>query len=332
MMYGKLQQWLDDPNTSELMINGPSRVFAETKGGKVLTNVSFANEAEVLELVGRLFALKGKRVGPDVPYADVCLDDGTRINAIIAPVSRFGISVTFRKFSKEIKTADDLLRLGMMNKPAMDFLVSCIKKKKNMIISGGTGVGKTTVLQILTRYFAPQERVITIEDAAELRIEQANVVSLETRLPDRDGKGGITLRDLIANAMRMTPDRLIIGEIRGPEAIDLIQAMATGHAGTLGVLHGNSPREVLARLETMILLSGVQLPLPDIRKLIASTIQIIVHLQRLDGRRQVTSITAIDCLRQGEIILKDLFGYGFERKDESGKDVYGLKLLVPMME
>ncbi|HVE12439.1 MAG TPA: ATPase, T2SS/T4P/T4SS family [Elusimicrobiota bacterium] len=329
--YVKLKKLLDDPTISEIMINGPSKVFAEKSGVKVPTDVVFANEQEVLELVDKIFALRGKRVDKDIPYSDVCLEDGTRINAIISPLSRFGVSVTFRKFSKSIKTGEDLVRLGAMDQQALNYLIDCIKTKKNIIISGGTGVGKTTVLQALSRFFTPDERVITIEDAAELRLEQPNVVSLETRPKDRDGKGEVTLRDLIANALRMTPDRLIIGEVRGAEAIDMIQAMATGHSGTLGILHGNSPREVIGRLETMILLSGIALPLPDIRRLIASTIEVIVHLQRMDGTRKVTSISTIDCIRQGEIVLKDIFGYAFSHKDANGKDVYALKPLVALM-
>ena len=225
--YTKLQRLLDDPDVSEIMINGPRKVFAENKGAKVLTDIIFSSDAEIMNMVESIFTARGKRVDKDIPCADVCLDDGTRINAIIPPLSRFGVSVTFRKFSKNIQNAEDLLRLGMLTKPSLEFLTSCIKNRLNIIISGGTGVGKTTLLQILTHFFDPAERVITIEDAAELKLKQANVVSLETRLPDPNGKGGVTLRDLIHNAMRMTPDRLIVGEIRSDEAIDLVQSMAT---------------------------------------------------------------------------------------------------------
>ncbi|MFA5137841.1 MAG: ATPase, T2SS/T4P/T4SS family [Elusimicrobiota bacterium] len=329
--YSKLQKLLDDPDISEIMINGPRKIFAEKKGTKILTDVAFTNDAEILHMVESIFTAKGKRVDREIPYADVCLDDGTRINAIIPPLSRFGVSVTFRKFSKQIQTADDLLRLGTLTKPSLDFLIQCVKNRYNIIISGGTGVGKTTILQILTHYFDPSERVITIEDAAELKLKQANVVSLETQLPDPNGKGGVTLRDLIHNALRMTPDRLIVGEIRSDEAIDLIQSMATGHAGTMGILHGNSPREVISRLETMIIVSGITLPLGDIRRLIAGTVQIIVHVAKVeDGKRKVTYISAVEGITGGEVSLQELFGYRIEKKDATGNSVWGLMQLVPL--
>jgi pilus assembly protein CpaF len=308
------------------MINGPHKVFVEKNGTKVLTDISFASEEEVLRLVEKIYTKRGKRLDRDVPYADVCMEDGTRINTIISPVSRFGVSVTFRKFSKEIQTADDLLKVGTLNKKGLDFLSACVKAKVNMIFSGGTGVGKTTALQMLSRYFDPQERVITIEDSAELKLDQTNVISLETRSPDRDGKGGVSLRDLIRNALRMSPDRLVVGEIRGVESIDMIQAMAVGQTGTIGIVHGNSPREVVSRLETMILMSGINLPSEEVKKLIASTVQVIVHMERmLDGSRKVTCITEIRGIKgeQG-IIFNDLFLYRFIKKDGLGKDIFGL--------
>ena len=323
--FGKLDKLLKDPDISEIMINGPHKVFVEKKGTKVLTDFSFDSEEEVLNLMGKIYAARGKRVDNDVPYADVCLEDGTRINTILAPVSRFGVSVTIRKFSKGINNPDDLLRLGTLNKKALDFLIACVKGKVNILFSGGTGVGKTTALQVLSQYFAPQERVIVIEDAAELRLEQSNVISLETRTPDRDGKGGVSLRDLIRNALRMTPDRLVVGEVRGAESIDMIQAMATGHSGTIGIVHGNSPSEVVGRLETMILTAGMNLPLTEVRKLIGSTVQIIVHMERSqDGTRRVTYITEVRGIEHEQVTFNDLFIYRFEKKDEQGKDVWNL--------
>jgi len=331
-MYGPLQRLLDNPDITEVMVNGPKNIFVEFNGTKVLTDVSFENEAEVMALVNKLYASRGKRVGADIPYADVCLEDGTRINVIIPPVSRLGVTVTFRKFSKHIQSIDDLIRLDTINKPALDFLITCIKNRINMIISGGTGAGKTTILQLLAHYFDPHDRVITIEDAAELRLSNANVVSLETKPPEPDGSGGVTLRDLIRNALRMTPDRLIIGEVRSDEAIDMIQAMATGHSGTLGILHGNSPAEILSRLETMILMSGVTLPLLDIRKLIATTIHLIVHCERLpNGARKVTRISMIEGIQAEKVFLTDVFDYRFTKKGPDGKDIYGLTQLVPLM-
>ncbi len=323
---GPVQQLLDDPAVSEIMINGHQRVFVEKSGRKVLTNVRFGSEAEVTALVDRIYSAAGKRVASDVPYADVCLADGTRINAIIPPLARFGVAVTFRKFSKEIKTLDDLIRIGTLTQKAADLIVACIKGRVNIIFSGGTGVGKTTTLQVLSHFFAPDERIITIEDAAELKIERDNTISLETRTPDQHGKGGVSIRDLIRNALRMAPDRLVVGEVRGEEAIDMIQAMATGHAGTVGIIHGNSPKDVVARLETMILMSGINLPLWDVRKLIASTIQVIVHQERMsDGSRKITHITEVRGLERDEIMLNDLFVFRSEKIADDGTVVGALK-------
>lgn len=323
---GPVQQFIDDPAVSEIMVNGAKKIFIEKSGKKLLTDANFSSEEEVIKLVERIYGARGKRVDKDVPYADVCLEDGTRINAIIPPMSRFGISVTFRKFSKEINNLDDLLCLGTLNKKVTELLVACVKGKVNMIFSGGTAVGKTTLLQILSSHFDPTQRVITIEDAAELKLEQENVVSLETRTPDRDGKGEVTLRDLIRNALRMAPDRLIMGEVRGVEAIDTINAMATGHSGTISIMHGSSPREVIARLETMILMSGINLPLWEVRKLIASTVQLVVHMDRMaDGSRKVTYVTEIRGLDREDIIFNDLFAFRMEKIDEKGKVIGSLK-------
>ncbi|MFA5118750.1 MAG: ATPase, T2SS/T4P/T4SS family [Candidatus Omnitrophota bacterium] len=316
---GPIQDLINDPLVSEIMINGPKKIFAEKKGKKLLTGITFSGEEELRALLDRIFSASSKRVDGDVPYADVCLDDGTRINAIIPPLSRFGISVTFRKFSQEIKSLDDLIKNGTVTQKAADLLVACIKGKVNMIFSGGTGVGKTTTLQVLSRCCPPEERVITIEDAAELRLEQENVISLETKVADKNGRGEVTIRDLIRNALRMSPDRIIIGEVRGGEAIDMIQAMATGHTGTIGIVHGNSPRDVIARLETMILMSGLLLPLAEIRKMICSTINIIVHQERMrDGVRRVTYITEVRGIEREDIVFNDLFTFQTDAIEESG--------------
>lgn len=324
-----LQKLLDDPAVSEIMINGPRKVFAEKNGKKVLTEVSFASDEEVLKWVREIYAARSKRVDGEMPYADVCMEDGTRINTIISPISRFGVCVTLRKFSKEIQSADDLVRVGTLNRKGLDFLRACVKAKVNMILSGGTGVGKTTALQMLAQYFAPDERVITIEDSAELKLNQANWISLETKSADRDGRGEVSLRDLIRNALRMTPDRLIVGEVRGSESIDMMQAMSIGLSGTIGIVHGNSPREVVSRLETMILMSGINLAPQEVRKIIGSTLQVIVQLQRMpDGSRKVVCITEIRGLDGGEnpqILFNDLYLHGFIKKDIQGKDVFGLK-------
>jgi len=323
--FGPIQELINDPSVSEIMINGPKKVFAEKNGKKISTGISFANEEEVIKLIANIYAARGKRIDEDIPYADVCTEDGTRINAVLSPVSRFGIAVTLRKFAADINTLDDLVRLGTLNKKAAEFLSACIRGKVNIVFSGGTAVGKTTLLQILSRYFNPDERVVTIEDAAELRLAQENVVSLETKTPDREGKGGVFLRDLIRNALRMAPDRLVIGEIRGSEAIDMLQAMATGHSGTIGIVHGNSPRDVIARIETMVLMSGIQLPLWEVRKLIASTINLVVHLERTEsGSRKITQITEIRGLEKEEVLFNDLFTMRQE-KGPDGEISAGLK-------
>jgi pilus assembly protein CpaF len=323
---GPLQKLMDDPAVSEIMVNGPSQVFVEKRGKKVITEVTFASEADVLALTQKMFAARSKRIDNEVPYADVCLENGTRVNAIISPVSRFGISVTFRKFSEEIKNLDDLVKLGTINERAKELLIASIKGKINILFSGGTAVGKTTLLQMLSAYFAPEERVITIEDAAELKMEQENVISLETRTPDRDGKGGVSLRDLIRNALRMAPDRIVIGEVRGAEAIDMMQAMATGHKGTIGIIHGNSARDVIARLETMVLMSGINLPLWEIRKMISATINIVVHVDKMkDGVRRVTHITEIRGLDRDEIQFNDLFVFETRKIEPDGKIIGELK-------
>jgi len=323
---GPIQKLIDDPDVSEIMINGYEKVFAEKKGQKILTDVKFKNEEDLLKFVEYIYATNGKRVAKDVPYADVCLEDGTRVNVIIPPLARFGVSVTFRKFAKNIKCLEDLIKNGTLTQKAADLIIACIKGKINIIFSGGTAVGKTTLLQLLSYFFAEDERIITIEDAAELKIERVNTISLETRTPDADGKGGVSLRDLIRNALRMAPDRLIVGEVRGEEAIDMLQAMATGHTGTIGIVHGNSPKDVLARLETMVMMSGINLPLGEVRKVIASTINVIVHIERLrDGTRKVTHITEVRGLDREEIVLNDLFVFRFEKITEAGAVMGKLK-------
>lgn len=317
---GPIQKLIEDSTISEIMINGPQNIFVEKNGKKVRSDCSFSSEEELLQMLGRIFGTGSKRVDKDIPYTDMCLGDGTRINVIIPPLSRFGISVTFRKFSQEIKTVEDLLKVATLSQKAADLLIACIRGKINIIFSGGTGVGKTTALQALSHYFGPEERIITIEDAAELKMEQENVISLETRAPNKDGKGEVSIRDLIRNALRMAPDRIIIGEIRGGEAIDMIQAMATGHSGTLGIIHGNSPKDVISRLETMVLMSGLHLPLWEIRKMISSTVNLIVHLERLrDGTRKVTYITELRGIEREEIALNDLFTFQVDTIGENGK-------------
>ena len=243
---------------------------------------------------------------------------------IIWPVSRFGLSVTIRKFSQDIQTLEDLIKLETLHEKAAELLIAAVKGKINIVFSGGTATGKTTLLQVLSTFLDPYERVITIEDAAELNIQRDNVISLETKSPDEQGRGAVTLRDLLANSLRMAPDRLIVGEVRGAEAVDLLQAMAVGHAGTLAVVHGSSPRDVLGRLETMVLMSGIELPIGEVRKLVCSTIQLIVHLERMvDGSRKVTYISEVRGMDQGDYDLNDLFKFNFDRIDKTTGKVKG---------
>ncbi|MCG8430509.1 MAG: Flp pilus assembly complex ATPase component TadA [Candidatus Omnitrophica bacterium] len=322
--FGPIEQFMTDPFVSEIMINGPQKVFIEKHGKKQKTDVSFQSEDDVMKLVEAVYKVRGKRVGQDIPYADVCLADGTRINVIIWPVSRFGLSVTIRKFSQDIQTLEDLIKLETLHEKAAELLIAAVKGKINIVFSGGTATGKTTLLQVLSTFLDPYERVITIEDAAELNIQRDNVISLETKSPDEQGRGAVTLRDLLANSLRMAPDRLIVGEVRGAEAVDLLQAMAVGHAGTLAVVHGSSPRDVLGRLETMVLMSGIELPIGEVRKLVCSTIQLIVHLERMvDGSRKVTYISEVRGMDQGDYDLNDLFKFNFDRIDKTTGKVKG---------
>ena len=323
---GPIQKLMDDADISEIMVNEYGKVFVEKFGKKVLTDVKLNDNKEVLDLSQRIFNAMGKRLDSDLPYMDVCLDDGSRVNAIIPPLSRFGAAQTIRKFSKRINSLEDLIKLDSLSQKAADFLVACIKGRLNILFSGGTGTGKTTLMQLLSSYIAEDERIVTIEDTAELKLAQENIVSLETRPSDRDGKGEITIRDLIRNSLRMAPDRIIIGEIRGEEAIDMLQAMATGHSGTLGIIHGNSPREVIARLETMMLMSGINLPLDEIKKQIYTTINIIVHIERFsDGTRKVSHITELRGFEKGAVVFNDLFLYQADSINDQGHIIGKLK-------
>lgn len=314
--FGPLQSLLDDPAVTEIMVNGAQRIFVERDGRKSRADARFASEAALRTCIERLFAAHGKRIGPDLPAGDVCLADGTRVNAIVAPVARFGMAVTLRKFARDLHTLDDLVARGALSAQVARLLTGCVKGRVNILFSGGTSTGKTTLLQMLSQAFDPQERVVTIEDAAELHLAQDNVVSLETRAADELGHGEVSLRHLIRNALRMAPDRLVIGEVRGPEAVDMIQAMATGHKGTLAVVHGSSPEEVLMRLETMILMSGLSLPLAEVRRMIASTLQLVVHLERAAGNRRVAAVSEVRGVstENGKILLNDLF----RRRTENG--------------
>jgi len=323
----KLEQLLTRADITEIMINGP-RTFIEAQGKKQKSDLSFS-EQEIGDIVQQLFVERGKTVSEHFPYADVTLDDGSRVNVIIPPLSRHGAALTIRKFSRELSGLEDLVKAGTLNQKMADFLTACLQGRLNILFSGGTGAGKTTTMEMLSRFIPQDERIITIEDTAELKLHHQDLVALETRRADAAGQGEVTLQDLIKNALRMRPDRIIIGEIRGAEALDFIQATATGHRGTLAVIHGSSPREIMARLETLILSSGINLPLAQIRQMLATSINIIVQQERFpDGRRRITHITEVVGLREQEIELRDLFRFEGSAPNPDGEPTGGFKIAI----
>lgn len=314
---------LNDSDISEIMVNGPQQIFVEKAGRKILIDFKFKNEEELQKLIHSFFKAVGRQINHTIPYGDITLENGARVNAILPPLAKQGSILTIRKFTKTVTSVDDLIKWGTITKAAADLLVACIKGRLNIFFSGGTGVGKTTTLQILSSHIDANERIIVIEDTSELRLNQQHVVNLETRAADEYGKGEVGLRDLIRNSLRMRPDRLILGEARGSEVLDIVTAMATGHNGCLGIVHGSSPYDVMARMETMILMSGVDLPLFEIRKLLVSTIELIVHQERMpDGSKKITYITEVEGLSQDslhEIKLHNLFSFHLEGKTPDGK-------------
>jgi len=317
---GPIGELLRDPSISDIMVNGTRQVYIERYGKKSLTRARLKNEKQIMDMIEKIYAWAGKRVDEETPFADVCLEDGSRVNAIIPPLSRIGPVITIRKFSSEISTPEDLIKLGALTPATTELLAACVQGRLNIIFSGGAGTGKTTALQIFSKFITPEERIICIEDTAELRLQQDHVISLETRQADANGKGEISLRGLIRNALRMHPDRIIIGEVRSAEALDMIQAMAVGHTGCLSIVHGNSPVDVIARIETMILMSGINISVHEARKQIASTINLVVHLDKLpDGSRKITYITELEGMGEDDIALHNLFTFEFEGLDKKGK-------------
>lgn len=305
---GPLETLLAMPEITEVMVNGPDRIYVEYKGKLHLTDLAFADNYQVLAAIERIVSPLGRRIDESSPMVDARLKDGSRVNAIIPPLSLVGPSITIRKFSKTPLQIPDLIRFGSISQQIADFLDICVKLRKNIIISGGTGSGKTTLLNILSGFLPDTERILTIEDAAELQLRQDHVVRLEARPANIEGKGEINIRDLVRNALRMRPDRIVIGECRGGEALDMLQAMNTGHDGSLTTIHANSPRDCLSRLETLVLMAGFDLPLRAIREQIASAIAIIVQISReKDGSRKVTHVSEITKM-EGEIItMQELF-------------------------
>jgi len=306
--YGPLDRLLRDDSVTEIMVNGPHQVYIERNGKIERTALTFDSEAHLLRIIERIVAPLGRRIDEASPMVDARLPDGSRVNAIIPPLSLVGPVLTVRKFYRVPLGVDDLVRLGTCTREFLDFIRACVRARLNIVISGGTGAGKTTLLNVFSSFLPADERIITIEDAAELQLRQEHVVTLEARPPNLEGKGQITIRQLVINALRMRPDRIVVGEVRGGEALDMLQAMNTGHDGSLTTAHSNSPRDTLRRLETMVLMAGMDLPLRAIREQIASAINLVVHVQRLrDGTRKVVQVSEVSGMEGDTILMQDIF-------------------------
>ena len=320
MRLGPLEDLLADDSVSEIMVNGPTKVYIERGGKLSLSDCQFTDDASVLSVIERIVSPLGRRIDESQPYVDARLADGSRVNAIIPPLSLSGPTITIRKFAKNALTPDDFIRFGTWTRNAAEFMKLCVILRKNIIVAGGTGSGKTTLLNLLSGYIPHNERIISVEDAAEQRLQQPHVVRLEARPPNIEGKGAVTIRDLVKNCLRMRPDRIIVGECRGGEALDMLQAMNTGHDGSLTTVHANSPRDVVSRLETMVLMSGLELPSRAIREQIASAVDLIVHESRLsDGSRKVTCISEVMGMEGQQITLQDLFVFRQTGLDAKGR-------------
>lgn len=318
--YGLLELFLRDPQVTEIMVIGPNNIYVERRGRMELTGAAFESEQQLMQVVYKLLEPTRRRVDEALPYTEVALKDGSRVNIVIPPLALDGPVITIRKFLKNIHTPDDLIELGTLDKRMRDFLVACVKAKINIIFSGATGVGKTTTLDVLSSCIGENERIITIEDTAELNLSQRHVVRLEARHLTIEGKGEIGIRELFINSLRMRPDRIIIGEIRGQEAFDMLQAVCSGHTGALTLLHASSPQEVIYRLEAMILTSGISISVEAIHRLIAAAVNIIVHQEQLtDGSRKITHITQINGLKDGQVVCEDIFFYDDEGIDSAGR-------------
>lgn len=321
---GPLTELLEDHDITEIMVNGKDEIYIELEGRVVRDNsISFINEDHILRTIQRMIQPLGRTIDTANPMVDARLVDGSRLNAVIPPLSLNGPVLTIRKFKEELANIEDFLRTGALTPYMARFLEACVEAKLNIIICGGTGSGKTTLLNVLSSFISPDERIITIEDAAELRLEQEHVISLETRLTNYEGEGAITIRDLVINSLRMRPDRIIVGEVRGKEAFDMLQAMNTGHNGSLTTMHANSPIDALNRLETMVLMAGMEIPIRAIREYIEGAINIVIQVSRLtDGRRKVTSICEITGIEDNAIKMEEIFTFRQDGVKENG-DVLG---------
>jgi pilus assembly protein CpaF len=306
--YGPLEPYLQDPSVTEIMVNGYDQLYVERAGVIEETDASFLDDAHLLRIIDRIVSQVGRRVDESSPMVDARLPDGSRVNAIISPLALRGPSLTIRKFAQDALTLESLVGLGTMTPQTAEFLAQCVRGKLNLLISGGTGTGKTTLLNAVSQFVPAGERIVTIEDAAELRLQQRHVVPLESRPPNVEGEGEVRIRELVRNALRMRPDRIIVGEVRGAETLDMLQAMNTGHDGSLTTIHANSARDALHRLEMLVLMAGVELPVKAIREQIAGGFDLLVHIARLvDGSRKITQITEITGMEGEVVTLQDLF-------------------------
>ncbi len=318
--HGPLQPYLDDPAVSEVMVNGPDSVYVECNGRITRTTASFADEQHLRQIIERIVSRVGRRIDESSPLVDARLADGSRVNAVIPPLAFSGSTLTIRKFSRNPLQVADLISFGTLTPEMAELLRACVEARLNIIVSGGTGTGKTTLLNVLSSFIPENERIVTIEDAVELQLQQQHVVRLESRPANIEGKGEITIRDLVRNSLRMRPDRIVVGEVRGGESLDMLQAMNTGHDGSLSTVHANTPRDAVARLETLVLMAGMDLPLRAVREQVTSAVDVIVQISRLrDGTRRVTHVTEVQGMEGDTVTLQDAFLFDYS----AGTDLNG---------